>query len=221
MRWVFFDPGWSGVLSRSCRNKSGLDLCPGRSATCQIGLAWRLLGSDLATRARDDRYGPRCQARWQSSPPSACGGVGNDPDSRQRRRPELSRTRRRPSSGSLWAHAPAVGGRALVLLNQGRRRRARACAARRDTCAHALILRARTGAITRGGRLRACAARQQQQSTRRAVLSQHARCPRTGARVSEAAGWVDRMAVPSFATSRAVPCPGGIPPCRTAPPAAE
>ena len=30
--------------------------------------------------------------------------------------------------------------------------------------------------------------------TRRAVLSQHARCPRTGARVSEAAGWVDRMA---------------------------
>lgn len=120
--------------------------------------------------------------------------MGNDPDSRQRRRPELSRTRRRPSSGSLWAHAPAVGGRALVLLNQGRRRRARACAARRDTCAHALTLRARTGAITRGGRLRACAARQQQQSTRRAVLSQHARCPRTGARVSEAAGWVDRMA---------------------------
>jgi hypothetical protein len=135
LRWVFFDPGWSSVLSRPCRNKSGLDLCPGRSATCQIGLAWRLLGSDLATRARDDRYGPRCQARWQSSPPSACGGVGNDPDSRQSRRPELSHTRRRPSSDTLWAHAPAVGGRALVLLDHGRRRRARAYAARRG--AHA------------------------------------------------------------------------------------
>ena len=68
------------------------------------------------------------------------------------------------------------------------------CGTSRHMRPHALTLRARTGAITRGGRLRACAARQQQQSTRRAVLSQHARCPRTGARVSEAAGWIDRMA---------------------------
>ena len=101
LRWVFFDPGWSSVLSRPCRNKSGLDLCPGRSPTCQIGLLpggsrgqiWQR-GRETTDTALDAKQGGRVRLRaragaWETIPTR--GRVGGPSSATRVAGPHLTR----------------------------------------------------------------------------------------------------------------------------------
>ena len=223
MRWVFFDPGWSGVLSRSCRNKSGLDLCPGRSPTCQIGLlpggSWGQFwqrGRETTDTAFNAEQGGRARllarARaWEKTPTR--GNVSGPTSATRVAGPHLTRCGH--------THLRQAAARSLSLTTDGGvgLARVRHVEAHMRPCVDPA--RTHRSDHDRWSTARLCckaAAAERTQSgafTARA-LSWDRRTRLRGHPIGRSNG-----SAPTLATSRAAPSSGCIPPCWTAPPAVE
>ena len=135
----FFDRGWFSGHTRSCRNKYGRKIHPGRSPTCQNGYVPGTRESRLrGMHVRVDSDGSGGRSRVQRPARRVCRGRRSVPTRgiTGRRLRGLTESGRIGLVAGTRTSRPA-GRRTLVLIGRGHRRRVPTCRARRGARHHA------------------------------------------------------------------------------------